>query len=97
MSRCMARRTYTGQMTAAKTQELQHLVDQLPPRELRRILRLVLGELEAARAREAGRDDAIGQTSGRRRHLSFVGIVEDEPDTARRSEEILRARFGQAT
>ncbi|MGH8930724.1 MAG: hypothetical protein ACRDZO_08890 [Egibacteraceae bacterium] len=77
--------------------ELRELVDQLPPAELRRILRLVIGELESAGSR---RQDEAAQKErpavpgdGRRRRLSSAGIIEDDPDAARRSEEILREEF----
>ncbi|MFD8556421.1 hypothetical protein ACFV1N_03900 [Streptosporangium canum] len=33
------------------------------------------------------------ETHGRRRRLSFAGIIADEPDSAQRSEEILLTRF----
>jgi hypothetical protein len=76
--------------------ELRELVDQLPPAELRRILRLVIGELESAGSRRPGPGDeesAAALSGGRRRRLSFAGIIEDEPDAARRSEDLLREEF----
>src|SRR5262249_37916452 len=72
-------------------QDLHELVEHLPPTELRRILRLVIGELEAAEARMEHARTGSGALTPRR--LSFVGIAEDEVDTAQRAEEILRGRF----
>lgn len=77
--------------------ELRGLVDRIPPAELRRILRLVIGELASAASRrhdEAAREERPPAPGGaRRRRLSFAGIIEDDPDAARRSEEILREGF----
>lgn len=72
-------------------QDLHELVGHLPPAELRRILHLVIGELEAAEARMEG--DGAASRAQTPRRLSFIGMVEDEADTAARAEEILRERF----
>ncbi|MFB9676202.1 hypothetical protein [Streptosporangium vulgare] len=38
-------------------------------------------------------DAPVAEAQGRRRRLSFAGIITDEPDSAQRSEEILLNRF----
>jgi hypothetical protein len=77
--------------------ELRDLVDQIPAAELRRILRLVIGELASAVSRrhdEVTRAERLPAPGGtRHRRLSFAGIIADDPDAARRSEEILREEF----
>lgn len=80
---------YTGAMSGENARaELHELVDHLRPGQLRRVLRLVRGEVESTDT-----TDPKTPVEGRRRALSFAGIVEDEPDAARRSEELLRAEF----
>jgi hypothetical protein len=65
---------------SAMREELHHLVDELPEAKVGPVLDLVR--------------DHVGDTdSGKRRRLSFAGMLHAEPDLAARSEEILRARF----
>lgn len=81
-------------MTAAhEYDDLHRLVDRLTPGQARALRAVALelvdggaGELDAAGSHGAGR--------GRRRRLSFVGLMEAEPDLGERSEEILRAELG---
>jgi len=73
--------------------ELHSLVDDLPPAELRRILHLVLGELVSAGSRQNAPTAAGDEPTGPRRRLSFAGLIEDDPDAAERSEELLREEF----
>ncbi|GII65225.1 hypothetical protein Skr01_53100 [Sphaerisporangium krabiense] len=67
-------------------EDLHRLVDRLTPNQARalRAVALELVENEAA---------TVVQPHGRRRRLSFAGIVSDEADSAQRSEEILADRF----
>lgn len=80
-------------MTAAfayEYEELHRLVDRLPlerARALRTVARYLV-EADTEHAADAGGD-------GRRRRLSFAGIMDAEPDLAARSEEILTQEFGQ--
>jgi hypothetical protein len=77
---------------AYEYEELHRLVDRLPlerARALRTVaLYLVEGVADGAE---------VGPESGRRRRLSFAGIMDAEPDLATRSEEILREEFGRRT
>ncbi|MEV0363796.1 hypothetical protein [Nocardia fusca] len=75
-------------MTAAYDYEdLHRLVDRLTPDQAR-ALRAVALQLVVTEASEE--DDAAEAVGGRRRHLSFAGVMQAEPDLAERSEEILR-------
>ncbi|MFC4062304.1 hypothetical protein ACFOWE_28725 [Planomonospora corallina] len=67
--------------------DLHRLVDRLTLKQVRalRAVALELVENEPSPSAESG---------GRRGRLSFAGIIEDEPDSAQRVEEILRGRFG---
>lgn len=81
-------------MTAAfghEYEELHRLIDQLPVdrvRALRAVAALLVG---------GGSDTEAQLGSGPRRRLSFVGIMDAEPDLAARSEEILREELGRGT
>lgn len=82
-------------MTAAfahEYEELHRLVDRLPLDRVRALRTVALYLVEAA-------DDSAGASSGRgrRRRLSFAGIMDAEPDLASRSEDILREELGQRT
>jgi hypothetical protein len=80
-------------MTAAfadEYDELHRLVDRLPVERVR-ALRAVAIHLVDADTGELG--EAEPDDRGRRR-LSFVGIMDAEPDLAARSEEILREEMG---
>lgn len=75
-------------MTAAYDYEdLHRLVDRLTPDQAR-ALRAVALQLVVTEASEE--DDTTEAVGGRRRHLSFAGVMQAEPDLAERSEEILR-------
>jgi hypothetical protein len=65
---------------SAMRDELHHLVDELPESQVGPVLDLV-------------RDHVAEGQPGRRRRLSFAGMLHAEPDLAARSEEILRAEF----
>ncbi|MFD0742895.1 hypothetical protein ACFQ1L_14620 [Phytohabitans flavus] len=74
-------------MTAAfgnEYEELHRLVDQLPVERVRALRAVVIHLLEGAPRVSPDSDD------DRPRRLSFVGIMDAEPDLAARSEEILR-------
>lgn len=71
--------------------ELRDLVDGLPPAEARRILQVVLGELAAVGSRQE--DRAVGESAGGQRRLAFAGLIDDDPDAAARSAELLREAF----
>ncbi|MFC0862410.1 hypothetical protein ACFHYQ_08880 [Sphaerimonospora cavernae] len=84
--------------------ELHHLVDQLPPAQARRLLRLVETDPELAgyvpEALQPGQqvqpDDQEQPTAGRevRRRISFAGIFNDGPaDLAERAEDYLHDHF----
>lgn len=81
-------------MTAAFAQEyeeLHRLVDRLPVERMRALRSVALYLVEGVVEDRAKAD--LG--SGRRRRLSFAGIMDAEPDLAARSEEILREEFGR--
>jgi hypothetical protein len=80
-------------MSTDPVPDLHSLVDGLPPAELRRILHLVIGELASARSRQEATEAGAGDPASAPRRLSFAGLVEDEPDAAGRSEELLREEF----
>ncbi|MGH3158399.1 MAG: hypothetical protein ACRDNF_17750 [Streptosporangiaceae bacterium] len=63
---------------SAMREELHHLVDELPEAKVGPVLDLV-------------RDQVGDKDSGKRRRLSFAGMLHAGPDLAARSEEILRA------
>ncbi|MFI0423872.1 hypothetical protein C1I98_09000 [Spongiactinospora gelatinilytica] len=67
--------------------DLHRLVDRLTPDQARQVhavvLKLVQNEPETAAPR----------AGAPHRRFSFAGIISDEPDTARRSEEIIRDGF----
>jgi hypothetical protein len=65
---------------SAMREELHHLVDQLPERELRPALELIRGR--------------VGDTRGKR-DLPFFASFEADPDLAERAEEILQAELGR--
>ncbi|MBF8191425.1 hypothetical protein ITP53_38155 [Nonomuraea sp. K274] len=69
--------------------DLHRLVDRLTPTQAR-ALRAVALELVHEQP-----EHATGQ-GGRRRTLSFAGIIADEADSAQRSEDILRDHFRQS-
>nr|MDT0659569.1 hypothetical protein [Micromonospora sp. DSM 115978] len=81
-------------MTAAfaeEYEELHRLVDRLPVERVRalRAVAIHLVEERPAERVEAEPDDRP------RRRLSFVGIMDAEPNLAARSEEILREELGR--
>ena len=85
-SRPLARRaafsglcSYSGCMSAVR-EELHHLVDELPEAEVRPVLDLIRGRVDAAHGL---------------RDLPFFASFESDPDLAERSEEILRAELGR--
>ena len=80
-------------MSTDPVPDLRSLVDGLPPAELRRILHVVLGELQSAASRQPAAATPADGAPGGRRTLSFIGLIEDDPDAAERSEEILREEF----
>lgn len=67
---------------SAMRDELHHLVDELPEAQVGPVLDLV-------------RDHVTEEQPGKRRKLSFAGMLHAEPDLAARSEEILRAEFAR--
>jgi hypothetical protein len=67
---------------SAMREELHHLVDELPEGQVGLVLGLV-------------RDHVGDKDPGKRRRLSFAGMLHAEPDLAARSEEILRAKFAR--
>jgi hypothetical protein len=77
---------------AHEYEELHRLVDRLPVERVR-ALRAVALHLVGDEPRE---DSSNEPTDGRRRRLSFVGIMEADPDLAARSEEILRNELGHS-
>jgi hypothetical protein len=81
-------------MTAAfayEYEELHRLVDRLPVERVRALRAVAVHLVEGERDRsEPGTPEG-----GPRRQLSFVGIMDAEPDLAARSEEILRDEFGR--
>lgn len=81
-------------MTAAhEYDDLHRLVDRLTPGQAR-ALRAVALELVDSGISEPDVTGSNGSERGRRRRLSFVGLMEAEPDLAERSEDILRAELG---
>lgn len=76
---------------APEYQELHQLVDRLPLERVRALREVVLYLVEGASDDHAEADSH----AGRRRRLSFAGIMDAEPDLAARSEEILREEIGQ--
>lgn len=70
------------------------MVDLLTPGQAR-ALRAVALELVEGQPDEPEPSASAAVGEGRRRRLSFVGLMEAEPDLAERSEEILRAEFGR--
>lgn len=83
-------------MTAAHDyDDLHRLVDRLTPDQAR-ALRAVAIQLVVTEAAEP--DTAAEPVVERRRHLSFAGVMDAEPDLAARSEDLLREERGkQAT
>ncbi|MEV0293354.1 hypothetical protein [Nocardia sp. NPDC050710] len=80
-------------MTAAHDYEdLHRLVDRLTPDQAR-ALRAVALQLVVTDAHEVGA--AAEPVGKRRRHLSFAGVMDAEPDLAERSEELLREERGK--
>jgi hypothetical protein len=65
---------------SAMREELHHLVDELPEAEVRPVLELIRGRVDAAHGV---------------RDLPFFASFESDPDLAERSEEILRAELGR--
>jgi hypothetical protein len=80
-------------MSTDPVPDLHRLVDGLPPAALRRILHVVLGELQSAAARSALEEHLAPEPVEARRTLSFIGLIEDDPGAAERSEEILCEEF----
>ncbi|MEV0418483.1 hypothetical protein [Streptosporangium canum] len=66
--------------------DLHRLVDRLTLNQSRALRAVALELVESGPPPPA-------ETYGRRRRLSFAGIIADEPDSAQRSEEILLDRF----
>jgi hypothetical protein len=81
-------------MTAARDyDDLHSLVDRLTPGQAR-ALRAVALELVVTDT-AGGYEQTVEPTGGRRRHLSFAGLMHAEPDLAARSEELLREERGR--
>jgi len=74
--------------------DLHRLVDRLTPGQAR-ALRAVALVLVESRSDETEALAPATVSAGRRRRLSFAGIMDAEPDLAERSEDILRAEFGR--
>ncbi|OPG12158.1 hypothetical protein [Microbispora sp. GKU 823] len=78
--------------------ELHHLVDQLPPDQARRLLRLVETDPELAdyipeTLKPHGQESPLPTRKSRRR-IAFAGILDDGPaDLAERAEDYLREHF----
>jgi len=72
--------------------DLHRLVNRLTPGQAR-ALRAVALELVETDSSQSETAAAARSEEGRRRRLSFVGIMDAEPDLAERSEDILRAAF----
>ena len=93
---------YTQGVATPAHNELHHLVDQLPPDQARRLLRLVETDPELAdyipetlKPGERPHDQVgpvpIGEA---RRRISFAGILDDGPaDLAEHAEDYLREHF----
>ncbi|MBF6125286.1 hypothetical protein [Nocardia brasiliensis] len=80
-------------MTAAHDYEdLHRLVDRLTPDQAH-ALRAVALQLVVTDAPE--QSPTSGATGERRRHLSFAGVMDAEPDLAARSEDLLREERGE--
>jgi hypothetical protein len=73
--------------------DLHRLIDRLTPGQARALravaLELVESQLDESEA------PAPEAAEGKRRRLSFAGLMNAEPDLAERSEDILRAEFGR--
>jgi hypothetical protein len=78
---------------SAAHEELHHLVDRLN-NDQADALRAVALQLVVGHAGETTSPDAEASAEPRRT-LSFVGLIDAEPDLAERSEEILRDEFGR--
>lgn len=74
--------------------DLHRLVDRLTPGQAR-ALRAVALELVESQPDEPENSASASVGQGRRRRLSFAGLMDAEPDLAERSEDILRAEFGR--
>lgn len=72
-------------------EELRHLVDRLTDEQAGAVRSVVLHLV----AGDPGHT-AAGPEGTRRRSLSFVGMIEAEPDLAERSQRILRDELGQS-
>ncbi|MFD4460714.1 hypothetical protein [Nocardia sp. NPDC058480] len=82
-------------MTAAHDYEDLHgLVDRLTPSQAR-ALRAVALQLVVADGPQP--NAAAEPAGGRRRRLSFAGLMHAEPDLAERSEDYLREERGEQT
>ncbi|WP_216917735.1 hypothetical protein [Nocardia noduli] len=80
-------------MTAAHDYEdLHRLVDRLTPDQAR-ALRAVALQLVVTESPEPA--TAAEPAVERRRHLSFAGVMDAEPDLAARSEDLLREEHGK--
>jgi len=89
-----ARSTLCGVTAAHDYDDLHRLVDRLTPGQAR-ALRAVALVLVESRPDETETLTSAAVSTGRRRRLSFAGIMDAEPDLAERSEDILRAEFGR--
>lgn len=81
-------------MTAAfqyEYEELHRLVDLLPIERARALLAVAIHLVNDKSSEQTDHEPR----GGRRRRLSFAGIMEAEPDLAARSEEILRDEVGR--
>ena len=75
--------------------DLHRLVDRLTPGQARALRAVALVLVESQSEEETETVAPAGVSAGRRRHLSFAGIMDAEPDLAERSEDILRAELGR--
>lgn len=73
-------------------EDLHRLVDRLTPTQAQAVRAVVLQLVPAEETPET----PPPLEGGRRRRLSFAGLISDEPDLAKRSEDIIRERFRQS-
>ncbi|MFI6171791.1 hypothetical protein ACIBCN_33780 [Nocardia sp. NPDC051052] len=80
-------------MTAAHDYEdLHRLVDRLTPNQAHALRAVALQLVVTDGPQQSPSTDPPGE---RRRHLSFAGVMDAEPDLAARSEDLLREERGK--
>ncbi|WP_433195301.1 hypothetical protein ACQP1G_40965 [Nocardia sp. CA-107356] len=80
-------------MTAAHDyDDLHRLVDRLTPDQAHALRAVALQLVVTDATQQTPTTDSTGE---RRRHLSFAGMMDAEPDLAARSEDLLREERGK--